>query len=119
MFINAVEYECNPGLAQQLEVLDIQTTNGCDMSHQYEPQDFRDWLKKCTNLREFRHAACIWDGLDTMIAAYIPRSVETLKLRFTRSLPFLCAFDDWIKHAADPDWLPNLASFKMTIDSGQ
>ena len=116
MFAYAVDNPLNPDLAGQLEVLDIQTTNGCDMSHGYEPQDFRDRLQKCTRLRELHYAACISDNLDVNLAAHIPSSVETVGLRFTRSLPFLRSFEDWLSHASDSSWLPHLKRFKMAID---
>jgi len=116
MFAYAVDNPQNPNLAGQLEVLDIQTTNGCDMTHGYEPQDFRNRLQKCTRLRELYYAACISDGLDVNVAAYIPSSVETVGLRFTRSLPFLRSFEDWFSHAADSSWLPHLKRFKMAVD---
>lgn len=116
MFAYAMDNPQNPDLAGQLEVLEIQTTNGCDMSHGYEPQDFRDRLQKCTRLRELHYAACISDGLDVNLAAHIPSSVETVGLRFTRSLPLLRSFEDWLSHAADPSWLPHLKRFKMAID---
>lgn len=114
MFIYAVDH--NPYFPQVLEVLEIEGTNNCDFSCMYEPQDFRDRLLACTNLREFRFAAGYSDGLDTDLASYIPPSVEKLTLSFTRSLPFLHDFDDWIKHASDPTWLPHLKSFQLSID---
>jgi hypothetical protein len=86
------------------------------MSHGYEPQDFRNRLQKCTRLRELHYAACITSSLDVNLAAHIPSSVETVGLRFTRSLPFLRSFEDWLSHAADLSWLPHLKRFKMAID---
>ena len=114
IFTYAVDH--NPHFPQVLEVLEIESTNGCDFSYMYEPQDFRDRLRKCTNLREFRFATCYSNELDTDVAAYIPPSIEKLTLSFTRSLPFLDNFDDWIKHASDPTWLPYLKSFQLSID---
>ena len=114
MFIHAVDH--NPCFPLVLEVLEIESTNGCDFSKEYEPQDFRDRLLKCTNLREFRFASGYSDSMDTDLASYIPPSVEKLSLSFTRSLPFLYDFDDWIKHASDPTWLPHLKSFQLNID---
>ncbi|PPQ80656.1 hypothetical protein CVT26_007120 [Gymnopilus dilepis] len=118
MFCYAVDHEGNPGLAEQLEVLGIETTNGCDMSHAFEPEDFRERLKKCTNLRELHYFADGSESLDVMLAGYIPNSVEKLTLGFTRSLPFLRNFDDWTSYATNSTWLPRLKSFKMTIDRG-
>jgi hypothetical protein len=105
-----------PNLAKVLEVLEIESTNGCDFAYIYYPQDFKDRLRKCTNLREFRLAASYQDSLDTDLASYIPSSVEKLTLQFTRSLPFLHDMGDWTKHASDKTWLPHLKSFQMIID---
>jgi len=74
-------------------------------------------LRKCTNLREFQFASCYSNESDTDLASYILPSIEKLTLSFTRSLPFLGDFDDWIKHASDPTWLPHLKSFRLTIES--
>ena len=114
IFAHAIDH--NPYFPQVLEVLEIESTTSCDFSYMYEPQDFRDRLQKCTNLREFRFAAGYLYGLDTDLASYIPPSVEKLTLSFTRSLPFLDDFDDWIKHASDLTCLPHLQSFQVTID---
>jgi hypothetical protein len=113
MFIHAVNH--NPHFAQVLEVLEIASTNSCDFPH-YKPQDFRDCIQKCANLREFRVAAGYRDSLDTDLASYIPPPVEKLALRFTRSLPFLHDIDDWINYGSDKTWLPRLKSFQLTID---
>jgi len=114
MFICGVDH--NPYFAQVLEVFEIESTNGCDFQSGYEPQDFRDRLRKCTNLREFRFAAAYQDSLDTDLVSYIPPSVEKLTLRFTRSLPFLQDINEWIKCASDRTWLPHLKSLQLTID---
>lgn len=114
IFIHAVNH--NPHFAQILEVLEIASTNPYDFSH-YTPQDFRDCIRKCANLREFRVAAGYRDSLDTDLASYIPPPVEKLALRFTRSLPFLHDLDDWINYgSSDQTWLPRLKSFQLTID---
>ena len=105
-----------PNLTKVLEVLEIESTNGCDFAYIYYPQDFKDRLRKCTNLREFRLAAGYLDNLDTDLASYIPPSIEKLSLRYTRSLPFLHHIDDWIEHASDQTWLPQLKSFQLTVD---
>ena len=105
-----------PNLTKVLEVLEIKSTNGCDFANIYYPQDFKDRLRKCTNLREFHLAAGYRDNLDIDLASYIPPSVEKLTLRYTRSLPFLHDIDDWIKHASDETWLPRLKTFKLTVD---
>ena len=105
-----------PNFTKVLEVLEIESTNGCDFSNTYDPQDFKDRLRKCTNLREFRLTAGYVDSLDTDLASYIPPSVEKLTLRYTRSLPFLHYFGDWIEHASDKTWLPHLKSFQLTVD---
>jgi hypothetical protein len=105
-----------PNLTKVLEVLEIKSTNGCDFSYDYDPQDFKDRLRKCTNLREFRLAASYRDSLDTDLASYIPSSVENLSLYFTRSLPFLHDIGDWTNHASDETWLPHLKSFQLTVD---
>ena len=55
MFIYAVDHT-DPHFAQVLEVLEITSTNGCDLYY-HRPQDFRDRIRKCTNLREFRAVA--------------------------------------------------------------
>jgi len=114
MFIYGVDH--NPYFARVLEVLEIESTNGCDFHYGYKPQDFRDRLRKCTNLREFRFAASYKDSLDTDLVSYIPASVEKLTLRFTRSLPFLQDINEWIKCASDRTWLPHLKSLQLTID---
>lgn len=103
-------------LTKVLEVLEIETTNGCDFAFVYVPREFRDRLRKCRHLREFRLAASYPDSLDTNLASYIPSSVEKLSLRFTRSLPFLHNINGWIKHASDGTWLPHLKSFQLTVD---
>lgn len=118
MFCYAVDDKRNPGFAKQLEVLLIQTTNGCDMGGRYEPKGFRLRLQRCTKLRELHYTAGMINNLDVRLAEYIPKSVEKLTLGFTRSLPFLREFGDWIECASDPTWLPRLKSFKMTVDSG-
>jgi len=105
-----------PNLTKVLEVLEIETTSGHDFANIYDPQDFRDRLQMCTNLRELRLAASYPDSLDTDMASYLPPSVEKLSLRYTRSLPFLHDIDDWIKHASDQTWLPQLKSFQLTVD---
>jgi hypothetical protein len=107
-----------PNIMKGLEVLEIETKYGGahDFIYTYIPQDFRDRLRKCTNLREFRLAASYQDSLDTDMASYIPSSVEKLSLHFTRSLPFLHDIRDWTKHALDETWLPHLKSFQMTVD---
>ena len=115
MFGNAVD-NIPSDMTNGLEVLEIESTNGCDFACAYDPQDFRDRLRKCTNLSEFRLAASYRDSLDTDLASYIPPFVEKLALRFTRSLPFLHDIDDWIMHACDRTWLPYLGSFQLTVD---
>jgi len=98
MFCYGVDNVAN--FTKFLEVLEIESTNGCDLN-MYYPQDFKDRLRKCTNIREFRLTAGYMDSLDTYLAFYIPPSVEKLTLRYTRSLPFLHYFGDWIEHASD------------------
>jgi hypothetical protein len=115
MFGNAVD-NIPSNMTNGLEVLEIESTNGCDFACAYDPQDFRDRLQKSTNLSEFRLAASYRDSLDTDLASYIPPYVEKLTLRFTRSLPFLHDIDDWIMHACDRTWLPYLRSFQLTVD---
>ncbi|KAF8962394.1 hypothetical protein BDZ97DRAFT_1824861 [Flammula alnicola] len=115
MFIMA--FDGNPALAETLEVLDLESTNGCDFALGFEPEDLRNRLTRCTNLRELRLAVGHQDGLDTNLASYIPSSVEKVVLTFSRSIPFLANFDDWIDHAKDTSWLPRLKSFHMTIDT--
>ena len=107
-----------PNIMKGLEVLEIETKYGHqnDFIYTHIPQDFRDRLRQCTSLREFRLAACYEDSLDTDMASYIPSSVEKLSLYFTRSLPFLQDIEDWTKHASDETWLPNLKSFQLTVD---
>ena len=107
-----------PNLTNVLEVLEIESTNGCDFACAYDPQDFRDRLRKCMNIWEFRLAASYRDSLDTDLASYIPLFVGKLTLHFTRSLPFLHDIDDWIMHACDRTWLPHLKSFQLTVDPG-
>ncbi|KAF8877566.1 hypothetical protein CPB84DRAFT_1794797 [Gymnopilus junonius] len=116
MFCHAVDNKRNAGLAKQLKVLEIDTTNGCDLQGPYTPRGFRLRLKKCTNLRELTYAADAQNGLDVRLTEYIPDSVEKLTLEFSRSLPFLREFYDWIESAADSTWLPRLKTFKMSID---
>ena len=106
-----------PNLTKVLEVLEIESTNGChDFADIYYPQDFKERLRKCTNLREFRLAASYEDSLDTDLASYIPSSVEKLTLQFTPSLPFLHEMDNWTNHASDKTWLPHLKSFQLTVN---
>jgi hypothetical protein len=114
MFGNAVDNI--PNLTNVLEVLEIKSTNDCDFACAYDPQDFRDRLRKCMNIWKFRLAASYRDSLDTDLASYIPPFVGKLTLRFTRSLPFLHDIDDWIMHACDRTWLPHLKSFQLTVD---
>jgi hypothetical protein len=111
--ISVLEFDNVPNLTKVLEVLEIEGTNGCDFAIIYDPQDFKDRLRKCTNLREFRWAACVEDNLDTDMASYLPPSLE--KLRYGCLLPFLHHFDDWIKHSSDQTWLP-FKSFQLTVD---
>jgi hypothetical protein len=105
-----------PNLAKGLEVLEIKSTNGDDFLDIYDPQDFRERLRKCTKLRQFRFAANYPNSLDIDLASYIPSSVQNLSLRFTRSLPFLHDIDNWIERASDRTWLPHLKSFQLTVD---
>ena len=114
MFSYGVDHVLN--LTKVLEVLEIESTTRCDFANIYYPQDFKDRLRKCTNIREFRLAASYGNNLDTDLASYIPSSVEKLTLQFTRSLPFLHDIDDWTKHALDKTWLLLLKSFQLTID---
>lgn len=90
IFIYAVDH--NPHFPRVLEVLEIKSTSGYDLSWQKSP----------------RIPICRWflGGLDNHLASYIPSSIEKLKLHFTRSLPFLHDFDNWIKQASDRSWLP-------------
>ena len=81
-------------LTKVLEILEIESTNGSDFSIIYDPQEFKDRLRKCTILWEFWLAACWRNNLDTDLASYFPPSVEKLSLRYTRLLPFLHHFDD-------------------------
>jgi hypothetical protein len=62
-------------------------------------------------VREFRLAACGEDNLNIDLAFHVPPSLEIL--RYSRSLPFLHHFDDWIKHSSDH---PQLNSFQLTVD---
>jgi len=114
MFIYAVDH--NPHFPRVLEVLEIKCTNGCDFRRSYGPQDFRDRLPKCTNLREFRFTSAYSHNMDTNLASYIPPSVEKLTLSFSRSIPFLHDLEEWIKYASDLTWLPHLKSFQLNID---
>ncbi|KAF8888435.1 hypothetical protein CPB84DRAFT_1786055 [Gymnopilus junonius] len=116
MFCYAVDNKRNPGLAEQLEVLEIKTKSGFDPQGSYTSRGFRRCLKKCTNLRELTYAAGVNYGMDVQLTEYIPDSVEKLTLEFSRSLPFLREFYAWIESAADSTWLPRLKAFKMSID---
>ena len=116
MFSYGVDNVLNVTVTKVLEVLEIESGDGCDFAYIYDPQDFKDRLRKCTNLREFRLAASYCDSLDIDLASYIPPSVEKLTLCFTRSLPFLHDINDWTKHALEEMWLPNLKSFQLTVD---
>jgi len=70
MFIYGVDNR--PHFAQVLEVLNIETNNGCDFSWMYGLQDFRDSLRKCTNLWEFRFAGCQCPSSLDIVTTYIP-----------------------------------------------
>ena len=113
MFTSAVDEI--PNLRNVLEVLGLESTNNCDL-YKYDPQNFRDRLRKCTNLRKIRLAASYEDSLDTDLASYIPPSLDNLTLHFTRSLPFLHDIYNWIEHACDRTWLPYLKSFQLNVD---
>ncbi|KAF8962395.1 hypothetical protein BDZ97DRAFT_1759257 [Flammula alnicola] len=115
MFMMA--FDGNTALAETLEVLDVESTNGCDFTHAFDSEDVSDRLQRCTNLRELRLAVGHHDGMDTILASCIPSSVEKVVLKFSRSLPFLQSFDDWIDHAKNTSWLPRLGSFHMSIDA--
>jgi hypothetical protein len=87
MFGNAVDNI--PNLTNVLEVLEIKSTNDCDFACAYDPQDFRDRLRKCMNIWKFRLAASYRDSLDTDLASYIPPFVGklTFALHSFSSLP--------------------------------
>ncbi|KAF8962400.1 hypothetical protein BDZ97DRAFT_2076399 [Flammula alnicola] len=114
MFMTA--FDENPALAETLEVLDVESTNGCDFT-QFGFEELQDRLERCTNLRELRLVVGHHHGLDAILASYIPSSVEKLSVKCSRSLPFLHNFDNWIDHAKDASWLPRLESFQMSIDA--
>ncbi|KAF8962404.1 hypothetical protein BDZ97DRAFT_1111482 [Flammula alnicola] len=107
-------FDGNPGIAASLEVLDVESMDGNDFA---QASELEDRFKRCPNLRELRLAVGHHYGLDANLASCIPSSVEKLDLKFSRSLPFLQSFDDWIDRAKDSSWLPHLASFHMSIDA--
>ena len=115
MFISGIDD--NPTLAHTLETLEVVSgVGGTEFSYDYDPEDFRDALRKCTNLRTFRFRMAYEDDLATYLASDIPSSVEHLSLKFERSVPLLHYFDDWIEKASSTAWLPALKTLKMIVD---
>ncbi|KDR81039.1 hypothetical protein GALMADRAFT_241663 [Galerina marginata CBS 339.88] len=116
MFLRIIDG--NPDVAKTLKNLDIESKNGCDYQHEFEPADFRITIQQCINLRFLRLSLGSSDGTDLNLAGYIPPSVEQLDVEVTRSFTFLRDMDDWIRRAQDMTWLPNLKSFRISLDTG-
>ncbi|KDR81046.1 hypothetical protein GALMADRAFT_277118 [Galerina marginata CBS 339.88] len=116
MFIRIIDG--NPAVAKTLKTLDIESKNGCDYQREFDPVDFRIRIQRCLNLRVLRLSLSSQDGMDLDLAGYIPPSVEQLDMEVTCSFTFLCDMDDWIRRASDATWLPNLKSFRISLDTG-
>ncbi|PPR05336.1 hypothetical protein CVT26_011599 [Gymnopilus dilepis] len=104
------------GFSKRLEVLHLQSTNGCDARTKSDLMRFRDRLKKCTHLKDLTLILARADQ-DTGLPPYLPNSVENLSFHCSCSLVMLDDLEDWLKKPADRKWLPNLKSFIFKCDA--
>ena len=100
-----------PAFVQTLEILAIQSTNGCASDCA---------LRSGRGSRFARTSGiCVWRLAITMnLAFFIPNAVERLNLssKLSRSVPFLGDMQDWVGQASDRAWLLRLRSVQLAVD---
>jgi len=117
-FITMHEETC---LTRNLTSLKIQSTNGCDYSRQWEPEDFGRVLKQCTSLRSLDLALTTEHHGEPEEKSYLhafceslPPNVETLRFRGPP-----CLADDlsqWTACLHSTSWLPHLKTISFRLD---
>ena len=117
-FIKLQEETC---LTNKLSELKIQSTNGCDFTHQYEKDHFGKALMRCHSLKSLD--LTIHDSSDdspeehflTELSTFFPSNLEVLQFRGPPTLANHLSV--WHKNLSDPTWLPNLKSMKFILDA--
>ncbi|CAF1662514.1 unnamed protein product [Adineta ricciae] len=116
-FIKMKEETC---LINNLSQLKIQSTNGCDFSHQYERECFGKTLIQCNSLKSLD--LTLHDLSDDSprenylidLPYFFPSNIEILRFRGPPSLTNHLSV--WQKCIEDPKWLPKLKSIKFSLD---
>ncbi|CAA7265005.1 unnamed protein product [Cyclocybe aegerita] len=105
-----------PGLLARLEVLHLQSTNGCDLQYDFTPRNLQMKLRRCHVLKDLCIALAQEDS-DLGLARYLPRSLERLEFHCTMSRAMSEDLDEWVAHANNPKWLPSLKHFVLKYDA--
>lgn len=103
-------------LTRNLRSLRIQSTNGCDFSHEYDVGDFARALKQSTSITSLDLE--VFDSEESLaveegppfadLPAFLPPNLRIL--RFVGPPWLTTKMDRWMECAADSRWLPNLTS---------
>jgi hypothetical protein len=107
-------------LINNLVELKIESTNGCDFSHQYEEECFGKALVQCHSLKSLD--LTLHDSSEESpqehylieLPDFFPPNIEVL--RFRGPLTLANHLSVWRKCASDPEWLPHLKSIKFGLD---
>ncbi|KAF5316348.1 hypothetical protein D9619_006853 [Psilocybe cf. subviscida] len=79
-----------------------------------ERTGIRRMLAECTRLTDVKLALLLHHSVG--IAGFLPPSVQRLEFEGPCSMALLSLMDDWIAHAKDPKWAPELRYLELKVD---
>jgi len=102
----------NPAAFSTLQSLDLTTTNGCDIQHEYGRTAFTERLGKCRALTSLK-LKLGGSKHDVGLAPHLPPSLEYLSFSGPCTTQFYHDLDSWIQEAKKKRWLPKLKKFEL------
>jgi len=104
-------------LIRSVEVVKIQSTNGCDFSHQYDKMDFKKGLVECSSIitldLALNDASLPGETPWIDIPLYFPPNVQ--HLRFNGPISVSNGLGHWSTCILNPNWLPNLKTLSFSL----
>ena len=102
----------NPAVFSTLQSLELTTTNGCDIQHDYGRTAFVERLKKCKALTSLK-LKLGGSKHDVGLAPHFPPSLEYLSFSGPYTTQFYHDLNSWIQQAKKKRWLPKLKKFEL------